>query len=198
MNRTKSAIVSAFGSLLSERPLSKITVKDIVECCGVNRNTFYYHFRDIPDLLEQVIREKTDQIIRMYSRPGSPMDCIAPVVQYCADHKKAILHIYRSVQREVFLTYLEHLSLHAVQEYVDAVTQGLFPPGKPVPERQLLVRYYKCTMVGGILDWMDAGMEYDLLAATDSICRLLAGSSRQAFLRCLGTAEHVSSPAAQA
>lgn len=44
MNRTKQAIVNAFWELLDEKPLSKITVKDIVERCQVNRNTFYYHF----------------------------------------------------------------------------------------------------------------------------------------------------------
>ena len=46
MNRTKDAIVAAFGELLTERPLSKITVKDIVDRCEISRNTFYYHFED--------------------------------------------------------------------------------------------------------------------------------------------------------
>lgn len=49
-NFTKRAIRDSFVKLLNERPLSQITVKDIVDDCGVNRNTFYYHFRDIPDL----------------------------------------------------------------------------------------------------------------------------------------------------
>ena len=42
MNRTKDAIAAAFFELLTERSLSKITVKDIVDRCGINRNTFYY------------------------------------------------------------------------------------------------------------------------------------------------------------
>ena len=42
-NFTKKAIRESFIKLLNERPLNKITVKDIVEDCGVNRNSFYYH-----------------------------------------------------------------------------------------------------------------------------------------------------------
>ena len=47
---TKEIIAKTFTELLDEKPMSKITVKDIVERCGVNRNTFYYHFKDIPDV----------------------------------------------------------------------------------------------------------------------------------------------------
>ena len=48
---TKEIIIQTLLELLNEKPLAKITVKDIVERCGVNRNTFYYHFRDIPDVM---------------------------------------------------------------------------------------------------------------------------------------------------
>ena len=44
---TKRALAETFKKLLSKRGLNKITVKDIVEDCGVNRQTFYYHFHDI-------------------------------------------------------------------------------------------------------------------------------------------------------
>ena len=59
MDRTKKVITDAFWQLLTEKPYNKITVKNIVELCGVNRNTFYYHFPDIPYLLEHTIEEKT-------------------------------------------------------------------------------------------------------------------------------------------
>ena len=118
MNRTKDAIVAAFGELLTERPLSKITVKDIVDRCEISRNTFYYHFEGIPSLLDQTVKYMTDQIIQAHSKFGSPMDCIAPFVHYCTDNKKAILHIYRSVQREVFLTYLDRTAMYVVSQYV--------------------------------------------------------------------------------
>ena len=51
---TRNEIKTAFVLLLDERPFTKITVKDVVLKCGVNRNTFYYYFRDLPDLAEAV------------------------------------------------------------------------------------------------------------------------------------------------
>ena len=51
---TKKALAASLKKLLAERPLDKITVIDIVNDCEVNRQTFYYHFQDIYDLLEWV------------------------------------------------------------------------------------------------------------------------------------------------
>ena len=66
-NFTKKAIKESFISLLEEMPLSAITVKTIVEACGINRNSFYYHFQDIPTLLDEIIKEDAETIIRRYT-----------------------------------------------------------------------------------------------------------------------------------
>ena len=65
---TKEIIAKTFTELLDEKPMSKITVKDIVERCGVNRNTFYYHFKDIPDVVEFILKKK--RVIRRDRIPG--------------------------------------------------------------------------------------------------------------------------------
>ena len=60
---TRKAIMESFIRLLDERPLNKISVKDIVEDCGINRNTFYYYFTDIPTLVEEIVRDEADRIV---------------------------------------------------------------------------------------------------------------------------------------
>ena len=65
-NFTQKAIKESFIKLLNEKPLHQITVKDIVEDCGVNRNTFYYHFTDIPTLLQEIIIEEAVRIMEEY------------------------------------------------------------------------------------------------------------------------------------
>ena len=64
---TKQAIINSFLKLLEETPLDKITVKDIVEDCGINRNTFYYYYHDIYALLEELF---SDEIRRAMERFG--------------------------------------------------------------------------------------------------------------------------------
>ena len=49
---TKKALAAALKDQLLKKPLHKITINDITEECGINRMTFYYHFKDIYDLVE--------------------------------------------------------------------------------------------------------------------------------------------------
>ena len=65
---TKQAIKASFLKLLNERPLSQVTVKSIVEDCGINRNTFYYHFADIPSLPNGPTRSSGSMPIRTRRR----------------------------------------------------------------------------------------------------------------------------------
>lgn len=187
MNLTKNAIIDSFWQLLEEKPYNKITVKDIVDRCQINRNTFYYHFHDIPDLLEYTIKQDTDSILEKYTKFGSLIDCLIPFVQHSLNHKKAILHIYRSIQREIFVEQLEHIALYVAAQYIDTVTQTLT---LPLEDKQLLSRFYKCTLVGIVLDWLDTGMNYDLSSAAIRICELLDGSGRQAFLKSAKSVTH--------
>ena len=180
MNRTKNAIIDAFLQLLEEKPYNKITVNDIVEVYQINRNTFYYHFHDIPALLEEIVKRDTDHIIQTHQNFGSPLDCFAPLVQLCVRRQKAILHIYHSVHCEVFLKELDRLCLYAITQYIDTTTKELSLLPK---DKELLIRFYKCALVGILLDWLNEGMHYDLLASFARICDLFNGSNQQAFLK---------------
>ena len=74
-NFTRQAIEAAFMKLLNSKPLNKISVRDIVEECGINRNSFYYHFQDIPSLLEEIITTNTDRLIEEYPSISSLDEC---------------------------------------------------------------------------------------------------------------------------
>ena len=63
-NFTRRAIKDTFLKLLNQRPLSQITIKDIVEDCGINRNSFYYHFEDLPALVEEIVEEQVQVLIQ--------------------------------------------------------------------------------------------------------------------------------------
>ena len=54
---TKYALEDALKKLLLQKPIDKITINDLTEECGISRMTFYYHFKDIYDLVEWVCIE---------------------------------------------------------------------------------------------------------------------------------------------
>ena len=54
---TKKLLADGLKELLGKKTLDKITVKELVTACGVNRQTFYYNFQDIYELLEEILTE---------------------------------------------------------------------------------------------------------------------------------------------
>lgn len=76
MNLTKRAIQNAFLKVLNEKPLGKITVKDITDECGINRNTFYYHYQDVPALMEEICQQQVEQIISEHAALSSLEECL--------------------------------------------------------------------------------------------------------------------------
>lgn len=180
MVRTREAIIDAFTQLLDEKPMNKITVKDIVVRCDINRNTFYYYFPDIPALVDKLLEEKVDHLVETYYQPDQPIECIHPLIRYGLEHKRAVLHIYRYVDRAVFLTHLNQLALRLMQKYFQAATEEALVPDEAVSD---LIIFFKCTMVGLLLDWLDGGMKSDMLDLTLRLCALLEGTGKSALAR---------------
>lgn len=180
MNFTKKAIVDSFWTLLDEKPYDKITVKDIVDRCQISRNTFYYHFHDIPELLETSIKSDTDDIICTYAKLDSPFECMNYFIENCSRRKKAILHIYRSLARNYFISELEKIARYAVTRYVDIVVAD-----QPISKeaKELVVYFYKCLFIGVILDWLESGMENDPSHYFSQIEDIFHDTIRQQYLQ---------------
>ena len=68
---TKNAIREEFIRQLNEKPLSKITVKSIVDECQINRNTFYYHYSDVYAVLEEIFEEELSKGVKEYNDTSS-------------------------------------------------------------------------------------------------------------------------------
>ena len=140
---TRQIILHTLTELMNEKPLSKITVKDIVERCGVNRNTFYYHFRDIPDAVEAMVKEELNDILKDQKVPESVSDCMEILVNAVQKNKKAMIHLYRSIQRDVFADYLDHAAERVVEELINRAV-GDFEMDQE--DRHLISRYYNCLL----------------------------------------------------
>ncbi len=63
---TDKAIQDSFTKLLDRKPIDRITIKDITDDCGISRNTFYYHYSDLPDLVEKMLMNDIEELILKY------------------------------------------------------------------------------------------------------------------------------------
>ena len=79
----------------------------------------------------------------------------------------------------VFHSGVDEISQHIVQFYIDNVTKRV---AVPVEDRLVLIKCYKCALVGMIIDWLDNGASYDLSVFCERMLTLFAGSGKRAFL----------------
>ena len=170
-NFTKIAIRNAFLKLLSEKPLNKISVRDIVEECGINRNSFYFHFQDVPTLLEEIVMDEADKLIADYT-PSDPVEkCVIEAMNFADKNRSTVLHVYRCMDRELLEGYLWNVC----EKLVNAYTGNIFA-GKSVSEEDRLLanKLCKCQLFGLAMDWVNSDMERISDERIHRFCELLA------------------------
>ena len=178
---TKRAIRASFVKLLNEKPLKQITVKDIVDDCGVNRNTFYYHYQDISHLLESMVQEETDQLIEKYPTISSLDECLEAIISFALENKRAVMHIYRSVNRDLYEKSQWRVCEHTVNTYLDAIMEDR---RISAADRRLIKEYMKSVCFGIVNNWLETGMQDDIRAMAARLCLLKEGQLEEILDRC--------------
>ena len=153
---TKREIKNMFLEMLEEMPLNQITVKALVEKCGINRNSFYYHYQDIPALIEEIVTEDADEIISSYSTIESMQMGLKAIMEFASRKRKAILHIFNSVNRDIFEKDLWKVCEYVVRQYMTPI---LAKGGLSELDQEIAIKFYKCECFGFAMDWLNNGME---------------------------------------
>ena len=180
---TENQIRTSFLKLLNEKPLKQISVRNIVDDCGISRNTFYYHYTDIPSLIENIIEHDSIELLLKNPKINTVEDCINLVISRILDNKKAVLHIYRSANRDFFEMYHWRICDHVVRAYV---SQKLTLTGTKISDRDksIIITYIKCVVYGVVMGWLDNNLEEDIHIFTHRICELKQGDLEMMIEKC--------------
>lgn len=155
---TKRALVASLKELMAEKPLDKITVTDLTEHCGVNRMTFYYHFKDIYDLVEWSCQEDASRALAGKKTYETWQQGLLQIFQAVLDNKPFILNVYRSVSREQVENYLYRITYDLLEGVVEEKAQGMSVRQE---DKELIATLYKYLFVGLMLDWIKGDMKGD-------------------------------------
>lgn len=178
---TKDAIKKSFMKLLNAKQVNKITVKEIVEDCGINRNSFYYHYDDIPSLIEEILNEQADALVQINGRDAGIYENILTAMEFALENKTAMMHLYNSASKELFERYLNRIASRTVSEYFEVYFAG---DAICEDDKQAIVMYYKSLLVGFVIEWLGSGMKYDLSTQVRRLCELFEGTTEIALSRC--------------
>lgn len=121
---TKNAIRRAFIRLLNERPIDKISIKDIAETGAVNRNTFYYYYADIYALVEDIFEMEAADFLTKMRRYESWQEAFLDATDFAMQNKRAVFHLYNSANQGTLRRYYHKVILGAMMTYVQGQGRG--------------------------------------------------------------------------
>lgn len=153
---TKKALAASLKKLLAQKPLDKITVVDIVTDCEVNRQTFYYHFQDIYDLVEWVFLSESTKIIGENKNYDTWQEGFLRIFEYAQENKPLIQNTYHSISRGNLEQFLYKETYHLLIGVIEEKAEGMSVREE---DKAFIADFYKYAFVGLLLEWVRTGMK---------------------------------------
>lgn len=144
----KLVIASAFAEMAKKKSVDKITVKDLVEYCGISRQTFYYHFQDMLEVMEWSIRELLQKALQNSFRAATQREAIGAFIGVVMEYGDVLLRLLSSQRR----TQLEKIFIETMSVCISQ-SMAKFMPNLTVKQSDmaLMLQFYACGMAGVLL-----------------------------------------------
>ena len=123
--RTKHALAHALQTKMKKKPLSRISVNDLVKECDINRNTFYYHFSDIYDLLNWLLKQDIDNVVKKIGLLTNTEEAIRFIMQYIENNQHIINCTHQSFGMEAIEAFIKKGYTDAVHNSIETKAQEL-------------------------------------------------------------------------
>lgn len=177
---TKRALAASLKKLLMEKSLDKITVSDITEDCGVNRQTFYYHFQDIYDLIEWTYTNDALKALDGKKTYGTWQQGFLRICEYVLDNKAFVVNTYHSISREHLERFLYNEVFMLIMGVVEEKAEGM---NVREEDKAFIAHFYKYGFVGLVLEWVGRNMKEDPQKIIDRLSLVMDGNITSALER---------------
>ena len=178
--RSKKLINSALADLLTEKPLDKITVTDVVSRADINRGTFYAHYKDIPDVVDHLIQQ-TFAAIRdaLMTQTHTPADIGATLLSTIQEILEEDLPFYQKILKSNASSAMQEQLLSVVLDFI-LEHQDRFYPGNQ-EEYQIAIRFCAGGLSNLYRDWFSGKLSCSLNELTkhgDAMILRIIGSMK--------------------
>lgn len=184
---TKKAIAASLKSLLEKRSFDKITVKDIVEDCGVNRQTFYYHFQDIYELIEWIFTDETEKALNGKKTYDTWQQGFLQIFERILANKRLAENVYDTINREYLERYLYKVTFDLL---IGVIEEQADNQKVKEEDKKFIADFYKFAFVGLILDWIHKGMKEEPQKIVEQIDILINGDIQKALRKYISNEKH--------
>ncbi|MDD5952940.1 MAG: TetR/AcrR family transcriptional regulator C-terminal domain-containing protein [Oscillospiraceae bacterium] len=148
---TKRQMANALRKKMETKPLNKITIQEIVGECGLNRQTFYYHFQDIYDLLHWIFEQDAEQLLQDRVTGETWQEALMQVLNYIEQNRKMCLCVLESVEHDYLNRFLYRDVEPVIWGLVEEASVGIAAADL---YKQFLTRFYTLSLASLIVDWL--------------------------------------------
>ena len=166
---TKQALIASFKKLLETEPFDKITISDITNDCGLSRQTFYYHFRDIFDMIRWIYNSESLNEIGGRGGYGTWQDKIRELFDYTFNNKSLILGTFNSKCRNDLVGYYMDVSIRKISDIVEMKSDGDIAE----KDKKFIASVYAYAFVGIMVDWISDGMKESSEEMVDRVYKIV-------------------------
>lgn len=177
---TKRALEQSLKNLLLKKPLTKITINDITEDCGISRMTFYYHFKDIYDLVEWACQEDARRVLENKRDYDSWTQGLLQIFEAVLENKPFVMNVYRCVHQEQLEKYLKPQVDSLVLDIINGESSSATLREE---DKEFIARVYSHVFIGMMLDWIKEDMRSDPKQIVDRLSVLMKGTIDNAISR---------------
>ena len=172
-NITKRALAESLKKLLLKKPLTKITINDLTADCGISRMAFYYHFKDIYDLVEWTCLEESTRALQGKKTYATWQEGLLQIFEAVYENKPFIINAYNAVSREQIENFLFQLTHDLIMGVVEEQSKETILTKE---QKNFIADFYKYSFVGIMLDWIRQGMKADYTVIWKNMCITLHGN----------------------
>ena len=177
---TKRALEQSLKNLLLKKPLTKITINDIAEDCGIHRMTFYYHFKDIYDLVEWSCLEDARKALDKNKTYDTWQQGFLQIFEEVLENKQFVMNVYRCVHREQVEKYLKPLVDSLLLDVINERSAGMTVRDE---DKSYIAQIFSYIFIGLMLDWINDDMREDPKMIVNRLAMLIKGSLSSIFER---------------
>lgn len=154
---TKTIIADRFKQLLSQKPLSKITIRELISDCAINRKTFYYHFEDIYALLKWTLEREVITVADQFDLLAETDEMVSFVLLYIEQNRVLLKNMYQSVGKDTLYRFFYRDISRTVEKLFAPRLEGVTDE----EYRAFLLQFYTEGMICVLHNWMMARPDAD-------------------------------------
>lgn len=179
-NLTKQLMAESLKKQMEKTPFNKISVQNIVDGCGLTRQSFYYHFQDVYELLGWIYSNETVKYMERNASYANWKEGYLEAFKYIEKNKAFCINTLHSIGRDHLERFLFSNTATFLTQIIDEISVGM---KLAEANKRIIVDFYTPAFIALVREWMEDGMKEKPEDIVENVGILVDGTIKRALLK---------------